>query len=1081
MTVNAKSGRVQTAARRLMSTRIEKSGTRLKLIACGFVTLYCVIGGRLIYFGFKPDPQSLRTAAVEQSSGARPEIVDRNGEVMATDVKTMSVFAEPRRIIDKDEATELITAVLPDLDAKELREKLGSRKGFVWIKRQITSKQQNDIYHLGLPGVGFWPENKRVYPNGPIAAHVLGFANIDNIGIAGIEKFIDGQGLAELHGAGFHLTHETLQPVALSLDIRATQAVRDELQKGMEHFHAKAAGAAIMDVNTGEMIAYTSLPDYDPNNPVDALDPNHINRLNVGVYEMGSTFKAITIAMALEANKVNLNSRLDARGALHSGRFAIHDYHGQNRSLTVPEVFTYSSNIGTARMALMVGVEGHKAFLRKMGAARTPAYGTAGKRRADRAPGLGRAQHDDHRVRPRSGGCAAASHDGGQRARERGHVDQADVPEAYRWGREGECAARRAAGGQRVDALHHAPQRGNRQCPQDQHSRLFRRRQDRHGREGRGRPLFQDEGLHDVHGDRAGRQAPLPVHDGDGRAAGGAGNARVHHRRVELGLCDRQDHLPCRTDSRTAAALRVSADAVPPSGKARLRHGEHAGEQGPRGRLMRLRDLLPSASAPSDLLARDVTGLSADSRKVVPGSVFFAVSGAKTDGLSFADEAVRRGAVAIVTDRLPMRDLGAPIIQVADVRAELALAVARLHPRQPGTIAAITGTSGKTSVAAFLRQIWRACGRSAASLGTIGLVTPDGDVYGSLTTPDPETLHETLDRIAGEGVTHLAMEASSHGLDQRRLDGVRLAAAGFTNLSRDHLDYHPDLENYLEAKLRLFSALLPADRVAVIDADSDVADKVEAAARGHGARVFTVGNRGCDIIVVEARPDALATALTLDHDGVRYCVRLPLAGAFQVSNALVAAGLAISTGERGADVFPALETLQGAPGRLERVGVRDGAGIFIDYAHKPDALAKVLETLRPLVRRRLVLVFGCGGDRDRGKRPIMGEIAADGADVVVVTDDNPRSEDPAMIRREILAGMRAGTAEVMEIGDRRAAIEYAIGQLGEGDILLVAGKGHETGQIVGSVVLPFSDARGGSIRTHDAQRGCHMTLKEGAP
>lgn len=354
-------------AGRVFATHLHKSDGRLKLIALGFAAVYCVIGGRLVYFGFKPDPQSLRRAAVEQSSGARPQIVDRNGDVMATDVKTMSVFAEPRRIIDKDEATELITAVFPDLDAKELREKLGSRKGFVWVKREVSPKQQEEVYRLGLPGVGFWPENKRVYPNGPLGAHVLGFANIDNIGIAGIEKWMDGQGLADLHGAGFQLTHETLQPIALSLDLRATQAVRDELAKGIEHYRARAGGAAIMDVNTGEIIAYASMPDYDPNNPVDALDPNHINRLNVGVYEMGSTFKALSIAMALEANKVNLNSRLDARNELRSGRFAIHDYHAQRRALSVPEVFTYSSNIGTARMALMVGVEGHKAFLRKMG------------------------------------------------------------------------------------------------------------------------------------------------------------------------------------------------------------------------------------------------------------------------------------------------------------------------------------------------------------------------------------------------------------------------------------------------------------------------------------------------------------------------------------------------------------------------------------------------------------------------------------------------------------------------------------------------------------------------------------------
>ncbi|HEY8160889.1 MAG TPA: penicillin-binding protein 2, partial [Methylocystis sp.] len=262
---------------------------------------------------------------------------------------------------------ELLTAVLPNVDARELRDRLASRKGFVWVKREVTPKQRDEVFHLGLPGVGLVPENKRVYPNGPAAAHVLGYVNIDNAGIAGIEKYIDGQGLADLHDAGFSLTPEELKPISLSLDIKATHAVRDELEKGVAHFKAKAGAAAIMDVNTGEVIALASLPDYDPNKPPDMRDQNFINRMNVGVYEMGSTFKALTIAMALDSGKVNLNSRLDARGALSFGRFKIHDYHAQNRALSVPEVFTYSSNIGTARMAMGQGVEKHKAFLRKMG------------------------------------------------------------------------------------------------------------------------------------------------------------------------------------------------------------------------------------------------------------------------------------------------------------------------------------------------------------------------------------------------------------------------------------------------------------------------------------------------------------------------------------------------------------------------------------------------------------------------------------------------------------------------------------------------------------------------------------------
>ena len=351
----------------LFSTHLDKGRGRIRLIALGFVCLFATINVRLIYLGFKPDPQSIRRAAADALSGARPDILDRNGEVLATDVKVMSVFAEPRRIIDKDEATELLTAVLPDVNARELRDRLASRKGFVWVKRGITPKQQQEVYHLGLPGVGFLPENKRVYPNGPIAAHVLGFANLDNVGIAGIEKYIDGQGLADLHNAGFNLTADGLKPIQLSLDLRLTHGLRDEIAKGIEKYRAKAGGGAILDVNTGEVVALASLPDYDPNNPADALDPLHINRLAVGVYEMGSTFKAISIAMALELNKVTLRSSVDARQSLRFGRFTIHDFHATHRILTVPEVFTHSSNIGTARMALMVGVEGHKAFLKKMG------------------------------------------------------------------------------------------------------------------------------------------------------------------------------------------------------------------------------------------------------------------------------------------------------------------------------------------------------------------------------------------------------------------------------------------------------------------------------------------------------------------------------------------------------------------------------------------------------------------------------------------------------------------------------------------------------------------------------------------
>ncbi|WP_395665721.1 peptidoglycan D,D-transpeptidase FtsI family protein [Methylocella sp.] len=363
----ARKGPLQGLLRGVFSTDLRKTPLRLKLVACLFVGLYGVIAGRLVYFGLHQEQASVARRGDDVVAAARPDILDRNGEVLATDIRVMSVFAEPRRIIDKDEAVELLTAVLPDVDAADLRKRLGTRKGFIWVKRAVTPKQQQEVYRLGLPGVGFLPENKRVYPNGPIAAHVLGFANLDGVGVSGLEKYIDGQGLSELSGAGFRLTPDALAPITTSLDRRATYAVRDELAKGVAKFKAKAGAAIVLDVNTGEVVALASLPDYDPNTPADALDPQHINRITVGVYEMGSTFKAISLAMALDAGKVNLNSRVDARDSLRYGRFTIHDFHAQHRVLSVPEVFTYSSNIGAARLALMVGVEGHKAFLRKLG------------------------------------------------------------------------------------------------------------------------------------------------------------------------------------------------------------------------------------------------------------------------------------------------------------------------------------------------------------------------------------------------------------------------------------------------------------------------------------------------------------------------------------------------------------------------------------------------------------------------------------------------------------------------------------------------------------------------------------------
>ena len=473
---------------------------------------------------------------------------------------------------------------------------------------------------------------------------------------------------------------------------------------------------------------------------------------------------------------------------------------------------------------------------------------------------------------------------------------------------------------------------------------------------------------------------------------------------------------------------------------------------------MRLRDLF-SNDAKIDPQAEGavVSGLAVDSRIVKPGDLFFALAGHKTDGTRFIDAAIASGAVAVAGDHPPTGERRVPFVVTPNPRRALALAAAKFYPQQPATIAAVTGTSGKTSVAAFTRQIWQQLGHASASIGTIGLVSPKRVVFGSLTTPDPIALHRQLDEITRDGVTRLAFEASSHGLDQYRLDGVRIAAGGFTNLTRDHMDYHPDVAHYLAAKLRLFRDLVMADGAAVISADHDCSQAVIDAARAKQLRIITVGGKGDGagegICVAASGIDGFAQKLELVHRERRYSTRLPLVGEFQIENALVAAGLAIGTGSEPDQVFAALEHLEGAKGRLEQVGEHNGAPVFVDYAHKPDALAKALQALRPYARRKLVVVFGAGGDRDAGKRPLMGAIAAENADSVIITDDNPRSENPALIRSAILGAAKGAR----EIGDRTEAIHTAIAGLQSGDVLLIAGKGHEIGQIVGDRVLPFSD------------------------
>ncbi len=462
-----------------------------------------------------------------------------------------------------------------------------------------------------------------------------------------------------------------------------------------------------------------------------------------------------------------------------------------------------------------------------------------------------------------------------------------------------------------------------------------------------------------------------------------------------------------------------------------------------------------------------LSGLSVDSKRTEPGHLFAALPGSRMHGAEFVRYALRMGAVAVLTDaeglakaEAELGELAVPVILSEEPRRTLAIAAARWFGAQPDVVVAVTGTNGKTSVASFTRQIWEALGEVAVNFGTTGV---EGAVAAPLThtTPEPLTLHALLADLAVRGVTHAAMEASSHGLDQRRLDGVRLAAAGFTNISRDHLDYHADFESYFDAKMGLFDRVLPRHGTAVINVDDPRGPQARAIAEKRGQAVLGVGCvQDCDLRLIEQRFDATGQELLYAWRDRRLRARLDLIGGFQAHNALVAAGLAIGSGSPAADALEALPGLRTVRGRMERAATRgNGASIFVDYAHSPDALRTALAALRPHVMGRLLVVFGAGGDRDRGKRPLMGEAAAEAADAIFVTDDNPRSEAPALIRAAILSGC----PEATEIGDRAEAILTAVDALQAGDALLIAGKGHETGQIVGDDVLPFDDIEQASV------------------
>ncbi|MFM9844950.1 MAG: UDP-N-acetylmuramoyl-L-alanyl-D-glutamate--2,6-diaminopimelate ligase [Dongiaceae bacterium] len=479
--------------------------------------------------------------------------------------------------------------------------------------------------------------------------------------------------------------------------------------------------------------------------------------------------------------------------------------------------------------------------------------------------------------------------------------------------------------------------------------------------------------------------------------------------------------------------------------------------------MARLEELIGTASniwqAGTGRADLDISGVTADSRQVRAGYLFAALPGSRADGSQFVADAVKRGAVAVLAPagtavgNLPA---GVALLRDENARRRLALLAAAFYARQPKTIAAITGTSGKTSTADFTRQLWTRLGHRAASLGTLGVVLPDRHIDGALTTPDPVALHKQLAELADAGIDHLAMEASSHGLDQFRLDGVRVQAAAFTNLSRDHLDYHGTLEAYFAAKRRLFSDILRDGGLAVLNADVAEFAPLAELCRSRKLKIVSFGQKAGDLRIVSAQSRTDGQDLTIAAFGRNFDIAFPVPGAFQGFNLLAALGLVIGGGNIDADkVMQAATTLTGVRGRLELVARHpSGAAIYVDYSHKPEGLSAVLGALRPHTDHRLSVVFGCGGDRDKGKRPQMGEIAERLADDVIVTDDNPRSEDPVRIRAEILAGCK----NAREIGDRAEAIRAAVGALSAGDILVIAGKGHETYQIVGDKTLPFDDA-----------------------
>ncbi|WP_017930981.1 UDP-N-acetylmuramoyl-L-alanyl-D-glutamate--2,6-diaminopimelate ligase [Robiginitomaculum antarcticum] len=469
---------------------------------------------------------------------------------------------------------------------------------------------------------------------------------------------------------------------------------------------------------------------------------------------------------------------------------------------------------------------------------------------------------------------------------------------------------------------------------------------------------------------------------------------------------------------------------------------------------MKLSMLIATLPLPDGAKDVEITSLTADSRAVKPGALFAALKGVSADGWDYVGQAIENGAVAILS-RPGLTETRVPVIETENARETYAYLAARLYAGQPETLVAVTGTNGKSSTVEFLRQIWSEAGLNAACFGTLGIATQKGVTPLSHTTPDAAALQMTLRDLKDSGVTYAAMEASSHGLKQYRLDGARLSAVAFTNLTQDHFDYHPNVEDYFMSKARLFKSLAPQGIPAIINVDSEYGQRMAKLAGEAGLKVITTGWNGDDLRIAEVTPRSASQSLLLIHKGVRHTIELPLAGEFQVLNAVSAAGLAMATGVNSDAVFSALSHLKGVNGRMDRAGVtKTGAPVFVDFAHTPDGLEKLLRGVRPHTQGRIVVVFGCGGDRDPGKRPKMGAIAHHYSDIQIVTDDNPRTEDAAKIRKAVMSGC----PNAIETGDREAAILAGLDMVQAGDCLVIAGKGHESGQIVGTHIIPFKDA-----------------------